>query len=40
MHKARWDRIYTKAVGANPYKFWDYVLDPEITQVVVENPYL
>lgn len=26
-HKARWDRIYTAAVGGNPYGFWDRVLD-------------
>lgn len=26
-HKARWDRIYSAAVGEQPYKFWDYCLD-------------
>jgi hypothetical protein len=26
-HKDRWDRIYTRAVGANPYGFWNYALD-------------
>lgn len=41
MHKARWDRIYTKAVGNNPYGFWDYCLDEEnYPPTVIENPYL
>lgn len=26
-HKARWDRIYTKAVGNNPYGFWKGALE-------------
>lgn len=39
-HKERWDRIYTKAVGANPYGFWNYALSPDYPPTVVENPYL
>lgn len=40
-HKERWDRIYTAAVGGNPYKFWDYALD-EATHppVVARHDYL
>jgi hypothetical protein len=26
-HKERWDRIYSKAVGSNPYGFWNYACD-------------
>ena len=29
-HKDRWDRIYTKAVGNNPYGFWKYATDETI----------
>lgn len=29
MHKRRWDTIYAKAVGKNPYGFWDYILAHE-----------
>lgn len=39
-HKERWDRIYTKAVGANPYGFWNSILDPNVSPEVVRNPYL
>jgi len=39
-HKARWDRIYTTAVGNNPYGFWNYCLDEETYPPTVEpNPY-
>ncbi len=38
-HKARWDRIYTKAVGANPYGFWSHALDPTIRPVLVKHGY-
>lgn len=39
-HKARWDRIYTAAVGNNPYGFWDYCLkEEEYPPVVVSNTY-
>lgn len=38
--KDRWDRIYTKAVGANPYGFWDYVCNPSIEPICVQNEYL
>lgn len=26
-HKDRWDRIYSRAVGSNPYGFWDLALN-------------
>ena len=40
-HKARWDRIYTAAVGGNPYGFWDWCLDSANHPATVErNPYL
>lgn len=38
-HKARWDRIYTAAVGANPYGFWNYALDPTIQPQVQRHGY-
>lgn len=39
-HKARWDRIYTAAVGNNPYGFWDYCLQYEEYPPKIErNPY-
>lgn len=38
-HKARWDYLYTKAVGANPYGVWNAALDT--TNLKVEkNEYL
>lgn len=39
-HKARWDRIYTQAVGNNPYGFWNYQLD-EVNHppTVIDNLY-
>lgn len=41
MHKERWDRITTKAVGGNPYGMWAYCLDEEnYPATVEENPYL
>lgn len=40
IHKTRWDRIYTKSVGANPYGFWNYALDPNYPPIVVEHDYL
>lgn len=39
-HKQRWDRIYTKAVGANPYGFWNYALDLTVPIQTVPNEYL
>ena len=41
MHKARWDRIYTKARGKNPYGIWNYATD-EVTYppTIEDNPYL
>lgn len=35
LHKARWDRIYGAAVGANPYGFWNAALDEE--NIVLEE---
>lgn len=40
-HKQRWDAIYTRLVGNQPYQFWNYSLDYEAyPPVVVPNPYL
>lgn len=36
-HKERWDRIYTKAVGNNPYGFWNYALDETVTPQLTRN---
>ena len=36
-HKDRWDRIYTKAVGKNPYGFWSYALDEETYPATVKS---
>lgn len=36
-HKERWDRIYTAAVGRNPYGFWNYALDPAYIPTVVKH---
>lgn len=33
--KERWDRIYTKAGGRQPYGFWDYMCDEETYPPVV-----
>jgi len=38
-HKERWDRIYTKATGSNPYKLWETAVDETITPNVQPNPY-
>lgn len=41
LHKDRWDRIYGKAVGKNPYGFWNMALDEEnYPAVVAPNEYL
>lgn len=37
LHKERWDRVYSKAVGANPYGIWNYALDEENYPPVVER---
>lgn len=37
LHKNRWDRIYTKAVGANPYRIWQFALDEETYPPKVER---
>lgn len=40
LHKARWDRIYRKAIGRNPYKIWNHALDEDkYPPVVIPNPY-
>lgn len=36
-HKKRWDRIFTKVIGRNPYGFWDYILDEEKHPPVIET---
>lgn len=38
-HKERWDRIYTKAIGGNPYKLWESAVDETIIPNVQPNPY-
>ena len=39
-HKTRWDRIYSAAVGANPYHFWEYCLmEDEYPPTVIPNPH-
>jgi hypothetical protein len=41
LHKKRWDRIYSAAVGGNPYGMWDYALNEDRYPPTVErNPYL
>lgn len=40
LHLDRWNRIYTKAVGANPYGFWNYTVDASIEPLIVPNPYM
>ncbi len=37
LHKERWDRIYTAAVGNNPYGFWNFALDESVAADVVEH---
>ena len=37
LHKRRWDSIYGKAVGYNPYQIWDYALD-EVTYPPAVEP--
>lgn len=40
LHKARWDRIYTTAVGQNPYGFWSLSCDEETyPPTVVKHGY-
>jgi hypothetical protein len=40
-HKERWDRIYSTAVGENPYGIWKLACDEENYPPAVErNPYL
>lgn len=38
-HKERWDRIYGKAVGSNPYGFWQIAVDDSITPILVRHGY-
>lgn len=38
-HKDRWDRIYSAAVGCNPYGFWNYALDESVTVETVSNSW-
>lgn len=40
-HKQRWDRVYGRAVGKNPYGFWNYALDEKTYPPQLrENIYL
>lgn len=39
LHKERWDRIYTRAVGANPYGFWREAVNLAIEPVVIKHGY-
>lgn len=40
-HLERWDKIYSKAVGYNPYNFWRHICDEEAHPPTLEpNPYL
>lgn len=39
-HRERWDRIYSKAVGNNPYGFWNLACDKSIVPALAPNPYL
>jgi hypothetical protein len=40
-HKERWDRIYTKAVGRNPYNYWNHLCrEEEYPPTLIDNPYL
>lgn len=40
-HKSRWDRIYTRLAGKNPYGFWDYSLRyEEFPPQVAPNEYI
>lgn len=38
-HKARWDRIYTAAVGRNPYPIFTEIVDESQVPVLVEHDY-
>lgn len=40
LHKERWDRIYTKAIGRQPYGFWDHALDETVVPEIIKNKYL
>lgn len=37
-HKRRWDTIYTKAVGGNPYGAWNYMCDRTVKVTVDQLP--
>lgn len=38
-HTKRWDDIYTKAVGGQPYQFYDYINDPATVPILNEFDY-
>ncbi len=40
LHKQRWDRIYTVAVGEQPYGFWNYSLDPAYPPLLKKHDYI
>lgn len=39
LHKERWDRIYTTAVGDNPYGFWKDAIDESIEPILEKHNY-
>lgn len=38
-HTDRWNRIYTKKVGANPYGFYPYLNDPNTVPILKDYDY-
>jgi hypothetical protein len=40
LHKERWDRIYKRCSGANPYGIWKYACDPDVVPEVIEHDYI
>lgn len=40
-HKERWDRIYSTALRGdpNPYKIWEYALNPNVKPVTIRHGY-
>ena len=41
LHRDRWNRVYGKAVGENPYQLWNHLVETENEQhQLVPNPYL
>jgi hypothetical protein len=41
LHRDRWNRIYGRAIGKNPYQIWDCAFDPErCPPEIADNPYI